>query len=44
MCGVFAASEMVSRDCMPAGQSEIELFSGNAGQETDAEGVHMVAN
>src|ERR1035441_2875631 len=42
MCGLFAASEMVSRDCMPAGQSEIELFSGNAGQETDAEGVWHV--
>src|ERR1017187_9259959 len=43
MCGLFAASEMVSKDCMPAGQSEIELFSGNAGQEPNPSLTKAVA-
>jgi hypothetical protein len=33
ICGVLPTPETVSRDCMRAKQSEIELFSANARQE-----------
>ena len=34
MCGVFPTLETVSEDCVPAGQSEIEPFSGSTWQES----------
>ena len=45
MCGVFPTLETVSRDCVPAGQSEVEPFSGNAWQETNGRGnfFHILA-